>query len=1262
MQKLKLAEQELLNFVMRCLQWSNADVFAMGRRDSISRLGEIAAYIGNLNGKEDRPAANSVRIILPPAAGRQSDAMLTDVKEGVRRAFRRFEPDDAKTASFVEAMYARIRIDHAADYTMKSLQPLLEATSEREAVIVGEAAHYRSDTIKLPDNGPRLPEDVWSVHLHATMLLSEEKAKESGGYILLDIAQFFPAREANMELLRSAGDVGLCGGSEDQSISPEEMIVLVGAAFDAAAAGDLGRAVSMVEDDGRLSELQKWMLRLTLLQRGGARDEVSRTLDESGTIIAKLKNEDLLGLARIATGIDRDDYAQDLIERALPTLTTAHDLEAALDTARDTRRRPIIQKVRDRLRALHPGSQLLRSVDGREAALEGDYARAAELLKGSPDEREQEVGRVFGLLAPAVAGEGFARPAELARELVAELPGWKSDLQRELIRSLERSGRRDDAVAMLLQDDIDWDETWFVFARGVLDRSLASGSGAVSPAVLTRMINVAASYIAAHPEAGFARTSFSDLLGAEHVGLGGTFILAVNVASRASHQPDAETDREKEPKQLKDIRTLVPILHRVLEWLQAQGSGIITPGRETVPAEVLREDPDAVLHGILKSVDYHVPAPDDPVEEVVLRNFGNTAIAIAPSAEDRDGDIVVLRGTAIKAKISGRPQLARDLAEQILLVAGDRPERRRRALTAFADIYARAGRLREALLVLAAAFELPSSRTWREMWEEQSVLLRILRDARMPELALKIIERLRAVCAKVDGAPAYSSRLDTLELHAQLRLSETDADGAWTTERLLASTIANTRSVLDVGDETLPSAIMLRQLIDRAELEGREVPPDAQEMLDRLYDGLAPPFRALVDAAGRQADAASIAAIAGSIGPARYNDDVSYDLKLVRSMATRLARSSVERVDPAGFAYAVELQGVQGLGVHGDGPEVKPAARLLAELGDPLAAALEIAKLGIPIVGLALDERGLMTMMVDEHGATEPVAVDTATFDPARLHEWSRSFPYGYADEELDEYGFRASTAGIGLPELPGRTIVLSGGLAPVPPNVMTIGWNLAGLTHTIATAPSLSWLKASLTSNRLGNRGAAAWIPIASGGSATDTLSLMVDEVRDVLDRASIALHTQSSPPDALATADLAIIGAHGGLANGNRFFRGLSDDRHQPADLRQLVDVLTTSRVALLFVCSGGRLDQNPESGGLVGIAQRLLDRGVDAVLAPSWPIPFMMVRPWLNGFLKAWEAGAPVIDAYAAANKAVSDATSCDLPRSLAMSLYGNPFVAR
>ncbi len=176
------------------------------------------------------------------------------------------------------------------------------------------------------------------------------------------------------------------------------------------------------------------------------------------------------------------------------------------------------------------------------------------------------------------------------------------------------------------------------------------------------------------------------------------------------------------------------------------------------------------------------------------------------------------------------------------------------------------------------------------------------------------------------------------------------------------------------------------------------------------------------------------------------------------------------------------------------------------------------------------------------------------------------------------------------------------------------------------------------------------------------DTLSLMAGELESVLDPAGIQLHTQSATPAALASADLAIVGAHGGLAEGNRYFQGLSDDQHEPADLRQLVDALRGSRVAVLFVCSGDRVDQHPESGGLVGIAHHLLDKGLDAVVAPSWPIPFTMARPWLDAFLKAWNGGSQVIDAYRAGNDAVAVATSHDLARSLAMALYGNPFITR
>ncbi len=381
------------------------------------------------------------------------------------------------------------------------------------------------------------------------------------------------------------------------------------------------------------------------------------------------------------------------------------------------------------------------------------------------------------------------------------------------------------------------------------------------------------------------------------------------------------------------------------------------------------------------------------------------ALAVAPAAADPDEDLSVVRGAAVKMIFGGRPQVARDLAEQVLVVAGDRPERRRRALTAFADIYARVGRVREALLALIAAFELPCDRTWRETWTEQSVLLRVLRDVGMAEEAICIVERLRKALVNVSNADVYRSRLDTLELHAQLRKHQTGSKDAWPTARLLEAAMANAEAVLAAGDEALPGAVMLRQLIDCAEADGTEVPAAAHDLLDHLTGRLADPHRTLV-----------AAAVAGPIQSARYNDDVSYDLRLARTMADKLARASTESVDPEGFTYSMELLSAQDVGVHGAGAEVKVAERILADVKLPLAAAIEIASLGMPVVGMALDETGLMAMTVTAKGPQPPVAVATGTFDPKWFVEWSQTYPRGYGDPKLRPEHFRAATERLGFP------------------------------------------------------------------------------------------------------------------------------------------------------------------------------------------------------------------------------------------------------
>lgn len=193
----KLDEHELLSFVRRCFQWRNADVFAFGRHDSISRLGEIAGYIAMMYDKDENPRADSVKILLPPAGGRDPQRMLDDVREGVQRAYRRFEEDDEKTAPFVEKTFKSLEVEHATDFTSDSLVAPLDKATSRQVVIVGEAAHYRSPEVAAVNDGPRLPEDVWCAHLHGVMLIAEEKARATDSYIVLDIGEHLPSRASN---------------------------------------------------------------------------------------------------------------------------------------------------------------------------------------------------------------------------------------------------------------------------------------------------------------------------------------------------------------------------------------------------------------------------------------------------------------------------------------------------------------------------------------------------------------------------------------------------------------------------------------------------------------------------------------------------------------------------------------------------------------------------------------------------------------------------------------------------------------------------------------------------------------------------------------------------------------------------------------------------------------------------------------------------------------------------------------------------------
>ena len=166
------------------------------------------------------------------------------------------------------------------------------------------------------------------------------------------------------------------------------------------------------------------------------------------------------------------------------------------------------------------------------------------------------------------------------------------------------------------------------------------------------------------------------------------------------------------------------------------------------------------------------------------------------------------------------------------------------------------------------------------------------------------------------------------------------------------------------------------------------------------------------------------------------------------------------------------------------------------------------------------------------------------------------------------------------------------------------------------------------------------------------------MDRVSDPLAAHSVSLDTASAIPSNLEGAELVIVTAHGGLLPGNRYFQVVQDDADLTLAGSDLGSALKNVGVAVLFVCSGGRLDPHPMAITTLGLARRVLGSGCTTVIASPWPIDSRIPSYWLPTFLEAWDAGVPVIDAAFQANARVRDSFSSEFRDCLAMSVYGDP----
>jgi hypothetical protein len=172
----------------------------------------------------------------------------------------------------------------------------------------------------------------------------------------------------------------------------------------------------------------------------------------------------------------------------------------------------------------------------------------------------------------------------------------------------------------------------------------------------------------------------------------------------------------------------------------------------------------------------------------------------------------------------------------------------------------------------------------------------------------------------------------------------------------------------------------------------------------------------------------------------------------------------------------------------------------------------------------------------------------------------------------------------------------------------------------------------------------------------------MLASRLSETLCDHGIALLDGAEIPAQLGNAEIAIVAAHGGVAEEGRYFQVVSNESKLRLSSISLSRALRGARITILFICSGGRFDKHPTASTAVALPKELLDRGCSAVIASPWPLDARVPSHWLPAFLDAWYAGKMLIEANHEANKSVKRAMGDSPKFGMALTVYGNPMLVR
>ncbi|MBX3710534.1 MAG: CHAT domain-containing protein [Lysobacter sp.] len=1171
---------------------------------------------------------------------------ITDVRRG-----------QAPQANEVEHVEKVLTLRRSAGLDAESLLTEIGAC-ENQFILVAMAHVYRDPSVPDVNISGRamvlFAEDIWVPQVERWAPRCIELAKQTDSYVLLEVSETPPIKHALIDRLAAIDDLyPAFFGTEGQ--------VNVGAVLAEHASRWTAMAVSgqMEKALGELAELDidpeyKMQLEVQLLSRGNDPERTRHSLLAYLATKPEIPPELSVRFGRIAQRSGDAETAMVLFREGLDKVADRALLEAMLQSCGSFTDPNLEERIYERLSTLFPDSPEL--IDYRHQLL------LKLCIASEQDHVRQMASRITFIGIEAELANAFIPPRpDKIRDLVerlGDLPVPERDLALLCCATFTGfDNRKQEAINIALR--ISTTGKLYRFACRLVIQSLKrifledtlpldQDHGLVNAFAFARH------YVANHPQDPHTREAFTSLFAVSTSGSLGLPIIVSEVVKLAVKGVPIKVEQDQDSPQA-STDELKLFLERAKDWLNARGA--LDVGATRLPTEVIAGDPVALLNalGPMIRLFTHSRDPSD-IEPAQLLSF--IAASLAQEARDTVIDIGALRMVASRLVMTGRSQRARDLAEQILKLAGPMPARKRLAWGAFADIYHRSRNPIDALVGLSCAFELSQEMKPEVLWWETYTLFRIVRDLGLTHFAWQLLPELQALHSRLPEPSQNDIQLASLELG--LRVMDQSSRDISALSQLVLDTQAHYEELRERVDEVLPSVALLAQSIALLEQAGGTASAEVQKLLSQALAGLGTEGAQFIrSVASTHPTIEEAIHLYNRVELARYADDVPGDLIASELAARRVLSSPQEKLSPRDAAAAIELLSDHAL---------DPVAHVRAlDAQWPLEFCQRILPDDGAVLMLGLDiEGGLACVSIEAAGVRVSKGVTANASYRRSLAQWSDTYPcrYGLIDrqEGNNEFFVSMEPLNIPLPDVQRVLILGDPDMQQVPFNLMHRNNQFLGNRQAFGYVPSLTWLDSAMRRARVQPGKRKAWISEPGDEVGNSALGAVITRTSATLEKHGFVLDTNGQVPDDLLGSEIAVIAAHGSIGIAGRFFHRVADEGGLVLSPNFLAKSLADTELVILFICSGGRMDSHPYSNTSVGLPKQLLSAGCRTVIASPWPLSPSVTGPWLTVFMREWDQGRSALDATFVANQAV-EANFGFVPQySLAMTVSGDPLLCK